>query len=119
MAYDEELMMREVEIGLSITPDIGKASVFSSKSQFLMIAILATAIVVTTFFAVLYKFILPEHIRDKIFGCNNRTADEEKSVWETAHAGKADDVMPFSLNLLSNSIFSFLHSHAFSYAFCL
>jgi len=30
MAYDEELMMREVEIGLSITPDIGKASIFSS-----------------------------------------------------------------------------------------
>ena len=30
MAYDEELMMREVQIGLSITPEQGKLSTLST-----------------------------------------------------------------------------------------
>ena len=30
LAYDEDIMMREVEIGLSIYPDVGKASFFNA-----------------------------------------------------------------------------------------
>jgi len=67
MAYDEELMMRELEIGLSISPEVGKGSVFSSNSQFLMLAIGATALVVAAFFVALYTFILPQHIKHKVF----------------------------------------------------
>ena len=72
MAYDEELMMRELEIGLSIFPEVSKTSLFSSNQQFLIVAILATAIVVAVFFVALYTFILPEHIKDKVFGLSNK-----------------------------------------------
>jgi len=77
MAYDEELMMRELEIGLSISPDIGKGSFFSSNQQFLTVAVIATAVVIVLFFAALYTFILPEHIKDKVFGLSNKEKETE------------------------------------------
>ena len=77
MAYDEELMMRELEIGLSIFPEVGKGSLFGSNQQFLTVAIIATAVVIIVFFAALYTFILPEHIKDKVFGLTNKEKETE------------------------------------------
>lgn len=79
MAYDEELMMRELEIGLSIFPEVGKASLFANNAQFLAVAITGTAVVMILFFAALYAFILPDHVKDKVFGFSNRSAQTELS----------------------------------------
>ena len=71
MAYDEELMMREMEIGLSISPEQGKHSYFGSSQQFMIVAIVATIAVIIAFFVFLYQFVLPAHIKNKVFGITN------------------------------------------------
>ena len=59
MAYDEELMMREVEIGLAIFPEQGKLTIFKSQTQYLIFAVIATILVVVAFIAALYFYVLP------------------------------------------------------------
>lgn len=79
MAYDEELMMREMEIGLSITPEQGKLS-YLNNTQFRMLAIFATLVVIISFFATLYHFVLPSHIKERVFGIANADSDALKTV---------------------------------------
>jgi len=74
MAYDEELMMREMDIGLSITPEQGKNSWFKSNAQFQIVAVLATALVIVAFFVALYFLVLPAHIKNSVFGIANDVA---------------------------------------------
>ena len=80
MAYDEELMMRDMEIGLSITPEQGKLS-YLTNVQFRVLAIAATALVIIAFFATLYFYILPSHIKNRVFGISNSDAASSKTVW--------------------------------------
>ena len=47
----------------------------------MIFAVVATVIVLAGFLGVLYCYILPSHIKDKVFGINNRDKQEmEKSV---------------------------------------
>ena len=59
MAYDEELMMREVEIGLAIFPEQGKLTFFKNQTQYLIFAVIATILVVVAFITALYFYVLP------------------------------------------------------------
>ena len=74
MAYDEELMMREVDIGLSITPEQGPHSIVTN-SQFQLFAFTATALVVVAFFLSMYFFVLPAHIKDRVFGLDSNKTE--------------------------------------------
>ena len=78
MAYDEELMMKEVDIGLSITPEQGPHSLVTN-FQYRVFAIAATAVVVIAFFLSMYFFVLPAHIKDKVFGFNSAKNEQPAS----------------------------------------
>ena len=75
MAYDDELMMQEVEVGLTIYPEQGKLSLFSTHASFLIVAVISTVIVLVAFFLALYFFVLPDHMRKNVFGIANKDAE--------------------------------------------
>ena len=74
MAYDDELMMQEVDVGLTIYPEQGKLTFFPTHASFLTVAIICTVIVLAAFFSALYFFVLPDHVRKNVFGITNNDA---------------------------------------------
>ena len=74
MAYDEDLMLENLQIGLQLWPEHGKASLFQSRPLFLVVAYLASAALLSAFLVALYKWVLPAHIKNRIFGVANSDA---------------------------------------------
>ena len=80
MAYDEELMLQDLEVGLEMTPGLHRNSFFQSSSEYKLYGVLATAVVLVSFLCALYHCILPEHIRDSVFGVSNKKAAEPSKI---------------------------------------
>jgi len=76
MAYDDEVLMSHIDIGLSIRPEQGKDNSLFDNGTFRTLALSASALIVIAFFAVLYLFILPKHMKDRVFGISNSDGDK-------------------------------------------
>lgn len=79
MAYDEALMLRDVEVSLSLMPDLGKDSWFKTNAEYDFAMVSAEVVVIIAFLAAIYFFVLPKHIRNLVFGIGGCNKEDEKA----------------------------------------